>query len=192
MRLSISRTPPTHTARASSAGAGPPPPPPSSGLGIAELGVLEPRPRLGGDRPPWPRADDRGRAVARRSRRQPRRPPSARGTQRAAMRVLGAEAPVAARQREAVGLAHRRHADDLDAEVEVGGHAADRPPAAGSPSRRTRATCGRTAWNSLVTTVVTPRKCPGRRGAAERLGEPARPRRRSGSPRGTSRAAGGA
>ena len=49
---------------------------------------------------------------------------SARGTQRAASRS-SPSSRLATRQRQAVGLAHRRHAHDLDAEVEVGGHATD-------------------------------------------------------------------
>ena len=122
MRLSISRTPPTQTASASSAGAGHHVDL-RQRVRIADLGVLEPRQRLGRDRGRGTLDDHGGRGVARghcRCRRGQRaRHAARRGTR------LGAEQPVAARQRQAVGLAHRRHADDLDAEVEVGGHAAD-------------------------------------------------------------------
>ena len=72
------------------------------------------------------------------------------------------EALVARAQRQAVGFAHRRHADDA------------------SPARRSRATMRRmiasccasfspkyapsgwTICSSFITTVATPRKCPGR------------------------------
>ena len=123
-RLSIRRTSPNHTAMAIAGRArrGR-----ASGtqrrrvehLDVLEAGAAARRRR----RPRRPRSTRGDVAPPARRRRPRRRGRAARTT--AAAPVAGVEAHVAARHRQAVGLAHDRRADDLDAEVEVARHPAD-------------------------------------------------------------------
>ena len=103
--------------------------------------------RRGESRAPRRRRASRRRARRRRRRRAPRRS-AARQRQRARA-LLGRQVGVARRHRQAVGLAHRRHADDLDAMSRSRDHAPDDRAAAGSPSRRTARRAGATTLNSL-------------------------------------------
>ena len=170
MRLSISRTPPTHTARASSVGA-------------AHLLHLRPASR------------DR---AARRTRAAPaaRRAitAAARSTTDRAAGLAAAPRPPRPRRARAARrpppaaprpTSSRLRLDSArpSASRTVGTPTISMPKSRSAVMRRitasccqsfspNTATCGRTAWNSFVTTVVTPRKCPGRVRAAERLGEP--------------------
>ena len=124
------------------------------------------------------------RALLLRSRRKSRRPPraaaaphrSARRSRRD--RALGRrQVPVARTHREAI-----RRARSARRRSRPAGRGrrpcAGSPPAAGSPSRRTRRRPAARCRSSFATTVATPSKCPGRN-APQRMS--ARPARRHGA-----------
>ena len=157
----------------------------SSDVRVAELGVLEARARLAPDQPA-------AASTIRRRERAPRATrvaaaSSAAGTQRAAVRGRRVEHARCGSTWRARRPRARRHPDDLDAEVEVVRHAAHHGELLEvllAEHRDVRLT----AWKSLVTTVVTPRKWPGR--CAPHSGSASGPARRgSGTVRGTCRAA---
>ena len=161
--LSISRTGPTWAAmsRRSRAPASATGPTSLQGVGVDHDGVVERRPA----------ARRRPRRAWRRRRPRPSARPLASGgaaggqgpRQHGGRPALGRREPdVAARQGQAVGLAHDGAADHLDRQREVDAPCAAPRPAAGSPSRRSRPGRAPAMVNSLATTVATPSKWPGR------------------------------
>ena len=81
----------------------------------------------------------------------------------ACLRATGSEVDVAAGEREAVGLPARSGQPTISMPKPRSlGHASDHGELLEVLLARTRPTCGRAARKSFVTTVVTPRKCPGR------------------------------
>ena len=157
-RLSMSRVVPTRPATASSAS-----PRYHSGTSSSVVGVHEHE------------VVDQGRAAratrtARAARRTADGPlgrrrgagPQRPGQAQRRLPVGVGEVRVAAAHGQAVRLAHGRHRDHLDREVEVAAPSAGSAAAAGRPSgrsRRSRRRSGAAAW---PTTVSTPSKWPGR------------------------------
>ena len=102
--------------------------------------------------------------------------------------VLGPEAAVAARAGEAVGLSHRRAADDLGVEIEIVRRAWRTMASCWKSFSPKKARHGPASESSLVTTVATPAKWPGRDGALEEVAErPGLDHRRAAPRPGTSR-----
>ena len=133
----------------------------SSVAGVDDLGVVEAHQRHVGDGVDEQLPDRRRVALA-------RRPPpptpvqSARRGSSPRRALVGREVGVAARQRQAVGLAHQRAADDRRPAGRGRRSCAGSPRAAARPCGRSRRGQAPMMENSLVTTVVTPSKCPGR------------------------------
>ena len=129
--------------------------------GVAHLGVLERDERLRRRRSPAP-----GVSIAR-ALRSPSIAASAAScsawdSTRAAARSSSRQVRVAARHRDAVGLAHERAAAHVDRADRDRRSSAGSRRAAGSPcGRRTRST-DRRSRTASSTTVVTPSKCTGR------------------------------
>jgi hypothetical protein len=75
--------------------------------------------------------------------------------------LTSAQVMIARTQGQAVGVAHRGHADDFDGNAQVFDHLADDRQLL-EVLLAEHGQRGRTILNSLLTTVVTPSKCPGR------------------------------
>ena len=137
---------------------------------------------------------DRRGAGRRPSRSPARQAPAAAARARwrtgAACRSSGAEVHVAAAQGQAVGLAHRRAADDRDRHVEVAHHAPRSPRAAARPSGRSRR--GRARRSRTASARPWPRRGSGRPALAlEARGRARRPRPQVAKPGGYISSSGG-